>query len=385
MEIMETKIKAIARENGAALVGIASRERLNDAPPSADPDYLLPSTQSVISFAIPLDRRAIRDYLSKRDWLSRGTDQKLIYQKLYNISDRLVDLLKGRGFEARWVHANKSYRPEPGGTDHFSRVEIVPDFSLRYGAVAAGLGTLGWSGNLVTPQFGAAVYLGAVLTTAKLEPDPLLEESPCQRCKICTTVCPVEMISKRQTVSVTIAGREYSYAKKDNNARCIIGCGGFHGLGPNKKWSTWSPYRVDYPLPADEAELIELSRRLRRADPDRQDKPAFRTERDFCFDPNETYFDTCGNCGLVCWEKREERLENQRLLWNSGVVALNYQGRRVAVPAGETAEINTPYVVKVAVLHHEIKKAPVLVPVAGKSSAATVTDAQVMSLLGRTL
>ncbi len=42
---LSAQVKAIARENGSALVGIASRERLMGAPPSADTDYLLPSTQ----------------------------------------------------------------------------------------------------------------------------------------------------------------------------------------------------------------------------------------------------------------------------------------------------------------------------------------------------
>ena len=122
--------------------------------------------------------------------------------------------------------------------------------------------------------YGAAVFLGGVLTSVSLELDPLLEENPCERCKLCTTVCLVEMISKREIVSVTIAGREYSYGKKRNNACCLIGCGSFHGLGLNKKWSTWNPYRVDYPLPEEKEELMELSRRVRRADPDRQGKPA---------------------------------------------------------------------------------------------------------------
>jgi epoxyqueuosine reductase QueG len=84
---------------------------------------------------------------------------------------------------------------------------MVPDFSHRYAAVAAGLGDLGWSGNLVTPRFGAAVYLTSVLTSAELEPDPLLEANPCDKCKLCTTVCPVEMLSPRVTDSVTIAER----------------------------------------------------------------------------------------------------------------------------------------------------------------------------------
>ena len=380
---LETRIRAIARDNGAALVGIAPRERLSDAPPSADPDYVLPSTHSIISSAIPLDRKIIRDYLGKREWLSHGADQKRIYQKLYNITDRLVDFLMGKGFEARGVEANNIYRPEPGGTDGINRVVMVPDFSHRYAAVAAGLGRLGWSGNLMTPQFGSAVFLGSVLTSAVLEVTSLLEEDPCDKCKLCTTVCPVDMIDKKESVSVTIAGRKYSYARKGNNARCVIGCGGYHGLGPNKKWSTWSPYRVDYPLPEDESQLIALSRRVRAADPDKQGDRAFLTQREKCFDPNEMYINTCGNCALICWEKREERVENQDLLLNSDVAVLTAQGRRVAMAAEETRELDTPYGVRVAVPREETPA--VLEPGHGpprrQPAASTHMDNQVVSFL----
>ncbi|MDA8217478.1 MAG: hypothetical protein M0Z94_07640 [Dehalococcoidales bacterium] len=349
---LESEVKALARENGAALVGIASRERLASAPPSADAGYLLPSTRSIISFAIPLDRKVIRDYLGKKDWLGHGADQKRIYRGLYTIADGLADFLRGRGFEARGVDANSIYRPEPGGATRINAVLRVPDFSHRYGAVAAGLGWLGWSGNLMTPQYGSAVFLGSVLTSAELEPDPLLEENPCDKCKLCTTVCPVEMVSKTESVSVTIAGREYSYAKKRNNARCLIGCMGYHGLAPNKRWSTWSPYRADYPLPEDEAELVSLSRRLRAADPDMQRGRGTLTERDKCFDQKETYINTCANCALICWERREDREENRSILLNSGLVVLTAGGERLAVAAERAGviEVDTPRGVRVATI-----------------------------------
>jgi epoxyqueuosine reductase QueG len=380
---LEAQIKALVLENGAALVGIAPRERLASAPPSADPDYLLPSTHSIISFAIPLDRKVIRNYLSKREWLAHGADQKRIYQKIYTIADRLVDFLKEKGFEAKGVEANNIYRPEPGGTDAINRVVMVPDFSHRYAAVAAGLGRLGWSGNLTTPQFGSAVFLGSVLASAALEGDALLEEDPCEKCKLCTAVCPVEMIDKEEPVSVTIAGREHRYGKKGNNARCLIGCAGYHGLGLNKKWSTWSPYRVDYPLPEEESRLVALSRRLRGADPDKQGGRAFLTQREKCFDPDEMYINTCANCGLICWEKREDRAENQRLLLNSGVAVLTGEGKREAMAAEETRELETPYGVRVAVPRKGIPTMPGAAHVLhGKGSAScTDMDIQVLSFL----
>jgi len=292
---LSSKVKTIAQESGATLVGIASKERLAEAPPSANPDYLLPSTQSIISFAIPLNRKIIRDYLSKKDWLGHGVDHKHVYRNLYNIAERLVDFLKGKGFDAIRPDMNNVYRPEEGSsgtTDMINMVEVVPNFSHRYGAVAAGLGRLGWSGNLMTPQFGSAVFIGSVLTSAILEPDPILEENPCDKCKLCTTVCPVEMIDKKETMSVTIDGREYSYGKKKSNARCLIACGHNHGLGPDKTWSTWSPYHVDYPFPNEVVEVIALSRQIRAADPNFQGKRAVLTQRDKCFDPNQIYINT---------------------------------------------------------------------------------------------
>ncbi|MFC1915666.1 hypothetical protein ACFLW4_03110, partial [Chloroflexota bacterium] len=128
---LSSQVKAIARESGAALVGIATRERLAAAPPSAHPDYLLPSTRSIISFVIPLDRNVIRDYLSKRDWLSHGNDHKRIYRNLYNVAEHLVDFFKEKGFEARRPDMNNVYRPEGGSnqtTDMANMVEMVPDF-----------------------------------------------------------------------------------------------------------------------------------------------------------------------------------------------------------------------------------------------------------------
>ncbi len=366
---LEAEVKSIARENGAALVGIGSRERLVGAPPSVDPDYILPSARSIISFAIPLDRKIIRDFLSKKRWLAAGVDRKNIYQKLYTITDRLTDYFRDTGYEVKGVEANSVYRPEPGGTDAVNRVDMVPDFSHRYAGVACGLGQLGWGSNLMTPQFGSAVYLASILTSAELEADPLLEENPCDKCKLCTAACPVEMISTREETTVTIAGREYKHGKKGNNAHCIIGCGGYHGLGANKKWSTWSPFRVDYPLPVDEAELIALSRQVRAADPDKQGSRAFLTQREKCFDLKETYIDTCGNCQLVCWEKREDREENRRLLNNSGVVVLNTKGERVAVPADEAVEVETNRVVRVAIPRQEAKTAKSWVGQALKTDA----------------
>jgi epoxyqueuosine reductase QueG len=342
---LKEQIKVIAREHGAALVGIGSRERLKNSPPSADPDYLLPSTRSVVSFAVPTDRKAIRDFLSKKDWLPHGADRKSQYRKLYIIANRVSDFLEDCGFEVLGVDPNGVFRPEPKPTENGNRggFSAIPDFSHRYAAVAAGLGQLGWSGNLITPQFGSAVILSSVLTSAELEEDLMLEENPCNQCKLCTTVCPVEMIGKKETESVTVAGREYTIAKKRPNSCCMLGCAGYHGLSPNRQWSSWSPYRVEYPLPEDELELAELASRVGASDPYKQGWRAKLSMREKRFDEKEPVICSCGHCGIICWENPEDRNENRRLLMESGVVVLNTDGERMAVPSEETTEVQTPF------------------------------------------
>jgi epoxyqueuosine reductase len=356
LRAVENKIKQIAKESGAALVGIAGRERLEDAPPSGNPEYLMPSARSVISFAIPLNRDILRDYLQKKDWLSHSEDQKKNYQKLYGINDSLVNYLKSMGHDALGVAGNCVFRPEPGATDSTEMTEFIPDFSHRYGAVAAGLGRLGWSGNLLTHEYGATVYLGTVLTSAELRSDPICVQNPCDRCLVCASVCPVEMISRKETVMVTIAGITEKIAKKRPNTCCWIGCSDYHGLSTHMKWSNWSPYRVDVPLPEGKPELDELCIRVQKADPQMRLKTnPYTNHRATTFDPDWHFSAACGNCGNVCWEKREDRKENKRLLNESGVVVLNPDGTREAVHE-EILEIQTPYEVKVAVSRQNFEK-----------------------------
>jgi epoxyqueuosine reductase len=56
-------------------------------------------------------------------------------------------------------------------------------------AQAAGLGWQGKHTNLVSRQHGSWLFLGAILTTADLPPDPA-ESDHCGRCRRCLDVCP---------------------------------------------------------------------------------------------------------------------------------------------------------------------------------------------------
>ncbi len=355
MKTEENQIKKIAKEQGAALVGIADRERLIGSPPSGDPAYLMPSVRSLISFAIPLNKKILANYLKKKDWLSHSRDQKQIYQKLYRINDCLVAHLQSKGHDALGVAVNCVYRSEQGAMDTSEMTEFIPDFSHRYGAVAAGLGRLGWSGNLLTHEYGAAVYLGTVLTSAALKPDPLCISNPCDRCLICACVCPVEMIDAKETITVTIAGLKETIAKKKPNTCCWIGCSDYHGLSPRMQWSNWSPYRTVTPIPSDKTGIDNLCIRVQKADPQMHLKEnPYSNHRATTFDPDWYFSAACGNCGNVCWEKREDRKKNKRILVESGIVVLKPDGSREPA-THDILEIETPYEVKVAVSRKDLE------------------------------
>jgi hypothetical protein len=85
MDSIVSTIKSLAISLGADIVGVTTKEILGEGPPSADPCYLPPTANSVISFAISLDRDLVRCFISKKEWRPHCHNRKSIVQKLYTI------------------------------------------------------------------------------------------------------------------------------------------------------------------------------------------------------------------------------------------------------------------------------------------------------------
>lgn len=358
MAALETRLKSLAGRLGADLVGMTTGDILADGPPSADPRYLLPSARSVIAFARALDRDAVADFIRKKRWRPHCDNRKTVVRGLYTIGDGLAEQLRSEGHEAVNVDINNNYRPEEGAADVTEMTAFHPEFAHRYAALAAGIGRLGWSGNLLTREFGALVELGSVLTSAELTPDtPIPDEAhPCDRCKMCTLVCPVEMIHPRAETRVTVAGITETIARKQPNTCCWIGCSGYEGLNRTGAWSNWSPYRLGRPLPKDKQELDALCIRLQKADPQMQaDISGFADYRQAVFDPGWFYYTVCGFCRCVCMPRREDRLANRRTIVNSGTVALKRDGAHTVADAA-AIEVPTPYGLNVVVPRDEFSR-----------------------------
>jgi ferredoxin len=224
-------------------------------------------------------------------------------------------------------------------------IAFHPDFSHRYAALAAGIGRLGWSGNLLTKEYGALVELGSVLTSASLNPDTPIpdKDHPCDRCKMCSLVCPVEMIQPKASSQVTVAGVTETISRKRPNTCCWISCTGYEGLATALTWSNWSPYRLGHPLPENREELNALCTSLQKADPQMQDvNNSFSNYREAIFDPDWFYYTVCGFCRSVCSPRRKDRLANRKLIINSGTAALKFDGSH-KVADEDSVEMQTPF------------------------------------------
>ncbi len=177
MVLGANEVKQFARSIGADLVGVASTDRFEGAPPGHRPEDLLPGAKSVIVIAKRLPLAVVRAIPSYYYSVSVET----INRELCSLSYRIATYLEDLGYLALPLdnETGRDYFEEDG------KFRMLADLSLRHAAVLAGLGEIGAGAFLVTPRFGPRVRLAAVITTAALRPDPMLTKEPLKWGVIC--------------------------------------------------------------------------------------------------------------------------------------------------------------------------------------------------------
>ena len=210
-----------------------------------------------------------------------------------------------------------------------------PPISHRYLAVRSGIGHLGYSGNIITKEYGSAIVLASVVTDAELTPtDPLPEEENyCDECKICLSVCSSGYVDPVEKVTVTLGGKEFSYGKRRSNSRCFLVCGGLTGLNSSGKWSTWSPGR--FKIPEKDEDFLAATPAAIQA---YLGRPKFKGGFFICLIPGSRMEYTCSNCHFVCHPDKEVRKARYRILKESGVVIQEPDGTLRAVSPEEAKE-----------------------------------------------
>jgi len=237
-------IKQAAFDAGADLCGIAPVSRMNGAPDEMNPALLFPEAKTMIGMAFRIPRgvqRGIEEGTQFYQYPSMaygGINEIHAPAVLYHVGK----LIEDAGYEA-FVYRNTGARgvvsdmdgsqgntlsPEEEievneraktATAHHRSVQftrptrednVPPDiqFSFRLAAVACGLGEMGWSKMLLTPEFGPLQRLAFIFTDAVVEYDEMYSGEPlCRKCMACVRECPGQCIPKDKKVTVNIDGK----------------------------------------------------------------------------------------------------------------------------------------------------------------------------------
>lgn len=240
------EIKDLARSFGADIVGITSLDRFEGAPKQMDPRYIMPEAKSMIVMGFRVMRGSLRGieegtFFSNYSAMGYGG---LTYNYIPLTVINLCKCIEDEGYEAipighqsDWRGIDNDGNPRPNYSRPVEEGKPQPDIMLhlRICAYLAGLGEIGYSKMLITPEFGPRLRIGVVLTELELEPDPIYNGPKlCNKCMACVRECPGHAISPTKTVKVTLAGHEVEWGELDCDACDVAMRGGQvceHGEG----------------------------------------------------------------------------------------------------------------------------------------------------------
>jgi len=237
--LTKEKLKEYAYESGADAVGIGSMDRFDGCPKEMDPRYIFPDAKSIIGLIFRIPRgyiRGIEEGTNFFQYPSMGyssINEVVAPTTIYEIGKFIED----HGYEAA-VYRNTGGRGAVSDMTGGDRDEESPELSgravrfsqsvasdtpapdvqmhFRLAAFICGLGEIGYSKMLLTPDFGPLNRQAFIFTDAEIEPDPIYDGPElCNKCMACANTCPGQCIDKNDTIKVTVAGREIEWGKID--------------------------------------------------------------------------------------------------------------------------------------------------------------------------
>jgi len=179
-------IKRLATELGAQLCGIAPAERFGDAPRGFHPADVMKDCNSVIVVAAPFPLSSLASSSQAAYTFVRNK----LADKMDSITFQLAAELETLGGVAVPIPSTDPYDYWDEDRRHGQGI-----ISLKHAAVRAGLGQMGKNTLLVNDKLGNMLWLGAVLSDAQLDPDPLATYQTCAPdCRICLDACPAQAL-----------------------------------------------------------------------------------------------------------------------------------------------------------------------------------------------
>jgi len=221
------EIKAIAKQLGADICGIGSIDRWEGAPLQMDPRQIMPKAKSVIALGFRVLRGSLRGieegtFFSNYSAMGYGGITYL-YMPMTVIN--LSKIIEDEGYEAVPMGHQSDWRAIDNKgflKKNWSRPvapgKAAPDVmvSMRIAGFLCGLGEIGYSKMLLTPEFGPRLRIGIIITEMELEPDPIMKPGTlCNKCMACVRECPGGCIPADKTVKVRIGGYDLEWADVD--------------------------------------------------------------------------------------------------------------------------------------------------------------------------
>jgi ferredoxin len=203
---MKDTVIKIAKEHLADIVGFAPASRFG----ADDPIFkIFPQTKTVICLAF----RVLRG-------IYRGTEEGTTYYQyttmaVENMEEtvmpmaqlRVANYIEAQGYIAlpqrrhqQIMKEKDSVNPEVDYTAIYRGVEKETQMNFEDAAIKCGIGEKGFSGNVLTDEFGPMVRYTFILTDAEFEATPIQTPHLCDKCKKCVKACHGGAISEEGKV-----------------------------------------------------------------------------------------------------------------------------------------------------------------------------------------
>jgi epoxyqueuosine reductase QueG len=187
----DQRLHEFVRELGADFVGVAdlsqARQMIREQGGEKIAAYPLAISVGIRVLDTIIDElpNSREDHIVAMNFKQHGYD--IVNSRLDAITSRTSSLLQNSGYKALPIPASQTVDSK----------NLLSAFSHKLAAHLAGLGWIGRSCLLVTPQAGPRVRWATVLTSAPLIVTGQPMESRCGKCTSCVDTCPAGAFSGR--------------------------------------------------------------------------------------------------------------------------------------------------------------------------------------------
>lgn len=195
---------------GYDLVGVPAPGAFAGLPPGEHPLSLFPDARSVVVLGSRIRRGQFRSMEEGSLWQTPG--------RWLTGFDGVIRYIEGLGHEcvayAPMDAPQMPRQPVRAGLCAPNGVRL----SIDYAAAAAGLGSIGYHGLFMSPQFGIRQMLGLLVTDLEIEPGPGGTIEVCDHCLECVRMCPLGALSATDSTPIACAGRTLAVGVINANA-----------------------------------------------------------------------------------------------------------------------------------------------------------------------